>query len=190
MSWKTRVRKANAMLTATMLLLFMLHGVGNSFEIIGVGMPTSKLIARATLALAVVHAVAGVALTASDLAESRRNAAAGEPSTYVWRNARYWAVRVSGLTIAVLIGFHMATFLQVGGGAYRLRVFDVPQLVQSVLLVLALAVHVLANARPLMVSLGIPAPHARAIDVGLVVAALMVLMAAAFVAYYLRWAVV
>ena len=189
MRWQARVRQANAIVAATMLVLFMLHGVGNAFEIIGVGMPTSKAIAHATLALAIVHAIAGVALTVSDLAGARHTES-DSPNRYVWRNARYWAVRVSGLAIAVLIGFHMITFLQVGSGAYRLRTFDAPQLVQSLLLVASLAIHILANARPLMVSLGIPTPHARALDIVLVVAALLVLMAAAFVVYYLRWVVV
>lgn len=203
MKWQARVRQANAIVAAAMMLLFMLHGVGNSFEIIGVGMPTSKAIAHTTLTLAVVHAVAGVALTVSDLSNARRSGdgsgkgndnnkdkTSAAPNHYVGRNARYWAVRASGLAVAVLIALHMVTFLQVGGSAYRLRAFDVPQLVQSLLLVAALAVHILANTRPLMVSLGIPTPHARALDIILVVAALLVLMAAAFVAYYLRWVVV
>ena len=197
MSWQARVRKANAIVSAVMLLLFMLHGVGNAFEIIGVGTPTSKAIAYGALLLATVHAVAGVALSVSDIASARHTGEAGQAkqrakqSHYVWRNARYWAVRVSGLSIAVLIGFHMLTFLQLGGtGAYRVREFDVPQLVQSLLLVVALAIHILANARPLMVSLGVPVPHARALDMILVVAALLVLMAVAFVVYYLRWVVV
>ena len=207
MSWQAHIRPANGVLSAVLLTCFMLHGVGNAFQIMGVGSPTSKALAFVTLLLAIVHGVAGIALTIADLLSqsARRGPATGErppshddqrdfgpkPKAYALRNARFWAVRASGLAVAALIAFHMATFLQVGGGgAYRLRLFGEAQLVQSVLLVAALAVHVLANARPLMVSLGVLPPRMRAWDLCLVAAAMLVLMAVGFVVYYLRWSVV
>ncbi len=56
-------------------------------------------------------------------------------------------------------------------------------------LVLSIALHVLANARPLSVSLGIGAPRARAADLVLVLSVLLLLMALAFVVYFIRWSV-
>ena len=181
-----RLRQINAVLGVLMLGLFVLHGVGNSFELVGAGLPTSKQLARAVATLAIVHGVIGVILTVHTLRAQRDKGVA-----YVWRNARFWAVRASGLAIAVFVALHMATFLQVGGaGAYRLREFGTLQLVSNLGLVASMAVHVVCNARPLAVALGMAAPRSRAADVALVFSLLLLLMGAAFVVYFLRWSVV
>ena len=181
-----RLRQANAVISAVMMVLFLLHGVGNAFELIGVGMPTSKLIARAVLVLAAAHAVIGVALT---IATVRAQREAG--TSYVGLNSRFWAVRASGVAIALFLVFHMLTFLQTSaGGPYRLRSFQGFELATGIGLVVSLAVHVLANMRPFMVSLGVGAPRARAMDVVLVLSVALLLMAVAFVVYFVRWSVV
>lgn len=181
-----RLRAANAVLSVVMLLLFMLHGVGNSFEMVGLGMPTAKVFAYAVVALAVAHAVLGVVITVHTMRAQRE---AGV--SYPLLNARFWAVRASGVAIAVFVALHMVVFLQAGGGGpYRLREFGTLELVANVCLVVAIAVHVIANARPWMVSLGVPLPRARSVDLVLVASLLLLLMAVAFVVYFLRWSVV
>lgn len=179
------LRTLNALVATAMVALFVLHGVGNSFVLMGVGMPTSKALARAIVVLAVVHAALGVMLTATTLAAQREAGAA-----YVGLNARFWVARISGLAIAPLVAFHLLTFLQVGDGAYRLREFAELQLAANACLVLAIAIHVISNARPMLVGLGIGAPKARAVDLALALAVLLLIMGVAFVVYYLRWSVV
>ena len=181
-----RMRQANAVLSAVMLALFLLHGVGNAFELMLVGGPTSKGLAHALLALAVVHAALGVVLTVETVKAQRQ---AG--TSYVRLNSRFWAVRASGAAIAIFIAFHMMTFLQVSsGGPYRLREFGAFELATNVGLVLSMAIHVLANVRPLAVSLGIAAPRSRAADLALVLSMLLLLMAVSFVVYFVYWSVV
>lgn len=181
-----RMRQANAVLSAVMLALFLLHGVGNAFELMLVGGPTSKQLAHALLALAVVHAVLGVVLTVATVKAQRQ---AG--TSYVRLNSRFWAVRASGAAIAIFIAFHMMAFLQVNSdGPYRLREFGVFELATNVGLVLSMAVHVLTNVRPLAVSLGIGAPRSRAADLALVLSVLLLFMAVAFVVYFVYWSVV
>jgi len=180
-----RMRQANAILSAVMLALFLFHGVGNAFELLLVGGPTSKYLARALLTLALVHAVLGVVLTVATVKVQRQ---AG--TSYVRLNSRFWAVRASGVAIAVFIAFHMMTFLQVSDGPYRLREFGAFELATNVGLVLSMAVHVLTNVRPLAVSLGIGAPRSRAADLALVLSVLLLFMAVAFVVYFVYWSVV
>lgn len=180
-----RLRMVNAVVAAVMLVLFVLHGVGNSFELFGVGLPTSKVLARAVAALAVVHAILGVVLTGATVCAQRK---AGV--SYVRLNKRFWAVRASGVALAVFIIFHMMVFLQVGGGAYRLKEFGGFELATNVGLVLCMAVHVLCSARPLAISLGLNAPRSRAADLMFVISLVLLCTAAAFVVYYLRWSVV
>lgn len=179
------LRAANAVISALMLALLLVHGVGNSFQMIGVGTPLSKALSHTLLACTVVHAAIGCVLTADTLKAQRE---AGV--SYVGHNKRFWAVRLSGLAIALLVAAHALIFLRPAGDVVRLAPFQLPQLVVSLLLVVALVVHVLCNMEPLMVSLGVAVPRERAADLALVSAALLVLMGVAFVIYFLRWSVI
>ncbi len=179
------LRAFNAVLSALMLALFLLHGVGNAFQLIGWGMPTSRTLAHVVVILAIVHAVLGAILTVQTVRAQREAAV-----SYVRLNSRFWAVRASGLAIAIFIVFHMLTFLQTSsGGPFRLNEFGTFEFTTNMGLVLSIALHVLANARPLLVSLGIGAPRARAADLVLVFSVLLLLMAVGFVVYFIRWSV-
>lgn len=184
MSDRSRLRAVNAALSAAMMALFLVHGVGNVFQMMGVGTPLSKALSWTLVALCVAHAAIGVVLTADTLRAQRQAGVA-----YLARNLRFWIVRASGLALALLILAHVAIFLK-SSGVVRLNPFQMPQLLLSLALVSSLALHVLANMLPLMVHLGIPAPSDRALDLVLVLAVLLVLMAVGFVVYFLRWSVI
>ena len=184
-SGRDKLRAANAIVAALMLALFLLHGVANSFQLVGIGTAPSKAISHTLLALCVAHAAIGVALTVDTL-RAQREAGASYPRA----NARFWAVRVTGLLVAVLIALHVVFFWRSSGGPVRLAFFGDAQLVASVLLVACIGVHALLSARPLMVALGIGAPGERAADLAIALVVLLAAMVAAFVVYYLRWSVV
>ena len=181
----SRLRQANAVVSALMLSLFLLHAVGNSFQLIGEGRPLSEGLSHVLLALVMAHVVIGALLTVCTLRAQR---AAGV--AYPGLNRRFWAVRISGLLIALLIGVHLLIFWRTSAGPVRLALFAEPQLVASVLLVLAIAVHALCSAEPLLIALGVREPRLRAADMALALALLLAFMVLAFVMYYLRWAVV
>ena len=185
MRGRDRLRVVNAVVSTLMMALFLFHGVGNTFQMIGVGTPLSKALSWALVALCAVHAMIGIVLTVDTMRAQRE---AG--TSYPMLNKRFWIVRASGFAIAALMVVHVAIFLKPAGDVVRLSFFGMCQLVLSLLLVLALAIHVLANMEPLMVSLGIPLPGARAADLVLALAVMLVLMAVGFVVYYLRWSVV
>ena len=177
-----RVRQANAIISAVMLVLFLVHGVGNSFALMGMAMPLGKGLAHVILTLAVVHAVLGVILTVATFSAQRE---AGV--SYVGLNSRFWAVRISGLAIAPLVALHMLTFMLKGDGPYGMRAYAELEVAANVCLVLAVAIHVIANTRPMLVSLGIGAPKAFTDNIMLVLSVLLLLMGVAFVVFYLTW---
>ena len=177
------LRAINAVVSVAMLGLFVLHGVGNAFQMMGVGTPLSKAISYALVACVLVHIL--MVLTADTLRAQRLAGVA-----YPAHNKRFWAVRLSGFAVALLIVAHVLQFWRPDGGVVRLAPFLEPQLVVSILMVAAIAVHVLANVEPLMVSLGVGRPRERARDLLLVFAVALLLMAAGFVVYYLRWSVI
>ena len=181
---RSRLRAVNAVISAAMMALFLVHGVGNAFQMMGVGTPLSKALSWTLVGLCVAHAIIGVVLTADTL-RAQQQAGVSYPS----HNLRFWIVRVSGLAVGLLVLAHVVLFLK-PSGVVRLNPFQMPQLLLSLALVASLALHVLANMLPLMVHLGIPAPSDRALDLVLVVAALLALMAVGFVVYFVRWSVV
>lgn len=179
------VKALNAFLAAALLVLFGFHGVGNAFQLFGVGSVVPGFLAWMLLIIACLHAVVGVCLTVATFREQRR------ANVAYWRlNRRFWAVRASGLAIAVLVICHVVVFGQFGGGPFRLSYFGPVQLALNLLFVLSLAVHALANAHPLMISLGVSQPRARAADLGVVVSLLCLFMACAFAVYLIRWSVI
>ena len=87
----------------------------------------------------------------------------------------------------VLLGFHFAAFGDSSRAVYRLQYFGSAKLAAQLLLTAALAVHVLSNVKPMLISFGIRALRPRAGDLLLVLSVLLLVFAGAFIVYYLRW---
>lgn len=164
------------------LALFLLHAILGSFQMLGIGNTVLKTTAWATMGLIAVHAVIGVKLTADTLRVQQKAGVA-----YLKENQVFWARRISGFVIMILIFFHLTTFGYTTNGAYRLRWFDAGKLVTQLLLVAAVAAHVTANVKPMMISLGIKSLKQWVGDILFVLSVLLLFMAAAFIVYYLRW---
>ena len=186
MKGSASLKAVNAVVSVLMIVLLALHGLGNALQLFGFGSIVPSVISWALVLLAALHFAMGIALTVSTLSTQKRAGAA------YWRqNKRFWTVRASGLAIVVFIICHVLLFARFDPDApVRLAYFGPLQLAASLLLVASLLVHVLANLQPLMISLGVPAPPARAVDVSVVVALLLLATAIAFVVYFLRWSVV
>lgn len=178
------MKRINAVMAAALLLLLAVHGLGNSLQLFGVGSVVPGVIGWALAVIAVLHFVVGLVLTIDTF---RAQKAAG--AAYLGLNKRFWTVRFSGFAIAVFAVFHALTFAQFGNGALRLAFFGPIQLAASLMLVVSLAVHVLANLQPLMISLGVPSPKGRAEDLAVVFTVLLLATGIAFVVYFLRWSV-
>lgn len=179
------VRLANAVVAVAMVVLLAVHGVGNALQLVGIGTPTQVVLGWALLVIACLHVLFGIVLTAETL---RAQKSAGV--SYPGLNKRFWVARISGLAIAVFVIAHVIQFMQVGDGPVRLAYFGSMQLACQILLVVSVVVHVAANAKPLMISLGVPRPGGRALDLALVVSAIMLIAGIAFVVYFCRWSVI
>ena len=176
------MRKWNAILTAAILLLFLVHAVLGGFQLLGVGSTAVKIIAWICVGLIAVHTVIGAKLTADTL-RVRKKTGVG----YFRENTLFWARRVSGFAVMVLLAFHLTAFGDNSGAQYRLAWFDTGKLITQILLVAAIALHVLSNVRPMLISFGIRSLKERAGDILVILSAVMLFLAAAFIVYYLRW---
>ena len=178
------LRRVNALVSAAIVILFVVHALLNGFQLIGVGSVTPWYLACALLVLVCVHAVAGIVLTVSTL-RAQRSAGASYPGA----NKRFWAVRVSGLALIVLVAAHLAVFLNTGV-VLRVSYFGGPQFAMHLLLVACVAVHMLCNLQPLLISLGVGAARERAADFAFVIALVLLVAVVAFAIYYVQWSVV
>ena len=176
------MRKWNAVLTAVILVLFLIHAILGSFQLLGTGSTAGKSIARAAEVLIWIHVLIGVKLTVDTLRIQHKTGA-----RYFRENALFWARRISGFAVMVLLVFHFGAFGDNSGPLYRLRVFDSAKLVAQLLLVLAIAVHVITNVKPALISFGIKSWKARTGEILAIISVLLLVMAAAFIVYYLRW---
>ena len=176
------MRKWNTILSLAALVLLLLHGVLESFHLIGTGGQITKLLPRAALTLLLLHAALGVKYTADSLLVWKKTGAG-----YFRENRLFLARRISGFLILVLLFFHVGAFGEVVDGVFHLHPFTGIKLAHHLLLAAALAVHVLTNLRPLLLSLGVNGRRRWVGDLLFVLTVLLLFMAAAFVIYFLHW---
>ena len=179
------MRKYNAICAAAIGILLGIHAVAGIFQMTGVisgGNTVMQVLAWIMGGLVLLHIVLGCILTAQTL---RGLQAAGKP--YFRENVQFWLRRISGLALVLLILYHVVIFTGESGEIFRLNLFAGAQLAGSLLLVLALFVHLASNMRPLLISFGIAGRRVYVRDILLILAIVCAVCAAAFLVYYFRW---
>ena len=176
------MRKINAVLSGGILILFVIHVVLGTFNLFGIGSVTTKEIAWAAVLLIVIHTIIGIILTAQSVRVWRKTGV-----SYFKENRLFWARRISGFLIMVLIFFHITAFSTTDDHGLRLPLFDEFRLITQILLVAAIAVHVITNVKPMLISFGIKKLRPKAGDIIFWLSVLMLAAAAGFIVYYIRW---
>lgn len=180
------MRKWNALLTAGILVLFLIHAVMGGFQLAGIlpgGNPVMHVLSWGMMALIFLHTLIGIVLTAQSLTALRKS---GAP--YFKENHLFWTRRISGFAVMFLILTHVLIFVgNRENGAYRLNAFGAVQLASQIMLAAALAVHVLTNIKPLMLALGAKGYREFVTDLLLILSVILLLSGAAFVIYFVRW---
>lgn len=176
------MRKFNAVLTALILILFILHSVFGAFLMLGMGSGALKTAAWVAAGLTVLHVIVGVKLTIDTLKVQKKTGAA-----YFKENRLFWARRISGLAVMVLLVFHFTAFGKTENGVYRLVPFDFIKMWVQILLAAALGTHIISNVRPMLISFGVKGIKEHIGEILFVLAVIILFAAAAFAVYYLRW---
>ena len=176
------MRKWNAILSAVIVALFLAHAILCTLLLLGADVVILKFLSHGLAGLIAVHTVIGVKLTVDALRVRKRTGAG-----YFRENALFWARRLSGFAVIVLIFFHMFAFTDTEDGVVHMLPFDTAKLAAELLFVLALAVHLISNIRPMLISFGIAPLKARVGEILLVLSLLLLIIVAAFIAYFLLW---
>ncbi len=179
------MKKANSIVTIAIMVLFVIHAVFGSLNLFGVSSTSLKPLAWVNIGLVVVHMTLSGILTSKALMAMKK---AGRG--YFKENRLFWARRISGFAIMIFIVFHITAFSSGGAptdGAVVLKWFTTGRFICQILLVLSIAVHVISNVKPVLISLGIKAFKERKADILFFVSIILVLCAVALLVYYLRW---
>ncbi len=176
------MRKFNAILTALIMVLFLLHAVFGAMELVGAGYNALKIAARVCFVLVVVHTVIGIKLTVDTLRVSRKTGV-----SYLRENRLFWARRISGLAVMILLCFHMFAFGKTTDGVFQLKPFTTVKLTAQILLVLSIALHVLTNIRPALIAFGARGLKRHTGDILIVLSIVLLVFITAFIIYYLHW---
>ncbi len=179
------MRRCNAAVSVVILILLAIHGVAGGFQLMGVfpgGNPWLKALSWTMIGFLCLHVLIGVYLTIESLIRWKRSG-----KGYFRENLVFWIRRISGFAMILFVVLHTLLFLGKSGEAYRLNLFAGPQLVMSILLLVCLAVHLVTNIKPLMLSLGARGAGRFVKDVLLLISVVLLFAAAAFIVYYFRW---
>lgn len=180
------MRKINAVLGIALTVLLLIHGISGAFQLLDViagGNTIRKVLSWLMAAVLFLHVIIGVILTIRTLKTEKKSKWVGYPA----ENRLFWLRRISGFSILVFAVYHVVLFTGPAGKVFRLSMFGAFQLAGSLLLVLSVAVHLLSNIRPLMISFGAVKSRKFLIDFLLVLSVVLLLFSFAFIVYYLRW---
>ena len=180
------VRKWNAVLSAAIVILLLVHMVAGAMQMTGMlqgGIAWLKVLARVMFCLIGLHMLIGIKLTADTLCLQKK---AG--TSYPKQNRLFRARRISGFALLALVASHLIALSgKMENGAFRLHEFGTAELVTQILLVVSLAVHILTNLTPMLIGLGIRSFRKFLPDLLLILSVLLLAAGAAFAVYFIRW---
>ena len=180
------MRKWNAILSGLILVLFLFHAIAGSLGLMSMnsgGGLFLSILPWILLGCIILHTIIGIKLTIDTLRACKKSGV-----SYFKENKLFWARRISGFAIFLLILFHVFLFMGHSvDGAYRLNYFGTAQLATQVLLVLSIAVHVLTNVKPSLIALGMKSLKKYALDILIALSVLFIFMGIAFFIYFMRW---
>ena len=182
------MRKANAIVTVLIMILFLIHMIWGGMELAGMtrgGSALFKDLSHTMILLIMIHIGIGIVTTVQTIRACRQSGV-----SYFRQNRLFWIRRISGLALMLFLICHIQIFRgTTASGAYRLNLFGATQLATQLLLAASLLVHLIGNISPLRIALGLEDRHGLRTDLLLVLSVLLFLAGAAFVVYFIRWSV-
>lgn len=176
------MRKLNVFLVIGIFVTFLLHGIMGSLQLAGANADALKTVARICAGFIGAHVAVTAVLTVETLRTMKETG-----TGYFKENRLFWARRISGLAVLIPLVMHLFIFRASDAEVYRLQAFTTGKLISQLLLVASIALHVLTNLKPMLISLGIRSLKESFVDALIIISAVLLMFAAAFAIYYSRW---
>lgn len=176
------MRKLNVVVSVALLVIFLIHGIMGSFQLLGVSASAGKTLAWIGAGLIVVHTVLSAVLTVRTIRSGK-----GSGKWYMKQNSLFWTRRISGVVLLVMAFSHVGLFGQMVGDEYILSEFTAGKMIIQILLIASLFIHIFVNVRPMLVSLGVLKYKERRIDLFLILSVLLLFFTVAVIIYFIGW---
>ena len=176
------MRKINGIIAVAVLIMFIVHGIFGALNMMDIAPIIVKILSHIMLTLICVHALISIQLTVKAV-----RTAAETHAPYLRKNYSFWARRLSGALILILVFFHMTAFGKVEGGVFRLYPFDINRLIVQMLFLLSVAVHIITNVKPALITFGVKRLKPKSGGILFFISAALLFMAAGFIIYFIRW---
>ena len=174
------MKRINNWLLWLIFPLLVIHGLWGSFLLLGFHVPIIKSVSYVLTLAVVLHGLIGLLMTRDAISIGLQT------GHWYWKeNARFWVIRLSGICIFVLLGFHACVYGKTVNGVFTLNEFTFLRMLSQLLFLLAILVHLVAAARPWLISLGIVNFGRRAWDCIVVSAILTAFFTFAVISYYI-----
>ncbi|MDR2782903.1 MAG: hypothetical protein LBB48_03530 [Treponema sp.] len=157
----------------------LIHGVIGGLTLLGLSRSMGKWIAWVGFGLIMLHVIFCTAFTVKAVKSGQISG-----KWYLRENALFWARRISGLCILVLVFFHFGLFGHMTAKGYVLYEFTTMRLAVQLLLGASLFTHIFINIRPLFISFGIPGYKKYKISVFFALSVFLLFCTTAVVCYY------
>lgn len=176
------MNKINRWLVLLMLPLLLIHGLAGSFTLAGISSLTLKPVSYALTLVVILHGLIGLFLSRDAI---RIGLQTGH---WYWKeNTRFWIVRLSGICIFILLGFHASAYTTTVNGVLFLREFTFLRMLSQLLFLAAILIHLLAAMRPWLIKLGVLKFRERTWDYIAVLTILTAFFTCSIVMYYIYW---
>ena len=176
------MRRLNNILSMAIVSLFVVHALFGALMMLGVCYVMLKPLSRALMAAVCAHALLGIAATASAVRGGARTGA-----WYLRENAAYWAKRLSGVLILLLLCYHPFTYTSTVNGAFHLNEFNVERLTMQLLLIVAIFAHLAVSVRPMLIARGVTDFRRWSVGLLLALGLAMLFFTATVVFYFVSW---
>lgn len=176
------MRKFNGILARVVVVLFLIHAMMGCFMLQGRSSVSCFPLTILLLFTVIAHAILGVIATIKSV---RSGGISGK--WYLKQNKVFWIKRVSGVSILLLLIFHMSVYVTSSNGVYFLKEFTWMSLVSQLLFVLAIFIHLYVSLEGMLIARGILDHKERKKDWLLVLSVFMLMIIITIIMYFVQW---
>lgn len=176
------MRKWNNILVHIIIALFMIHGLMGSLMLLGVSNISCAPLSWLLFILVVIHCVLGMCATFRSLKSGKVSG-----TWYLGKNSAFWAKRVSGIAILVLLVFHITAYTVRVDGRFFLREFTLWRMISQLLLIGSIFVHLGVSVKSMLIARGTIKWKEKTVDWLLVLSIMMLFFTVAVIGYFIQW---
>lgn len=176
------MRKWNNILARIIIILFLLHGLTGSLMLLGISTISFPLLAKILLAAVILHGLFGIVSTLPAVASGIKTG-----RWYFKQNAAFWTKRISGISIMLLLIFHIRMYTTSSEGRLFLNEFTMCRMLLQIMLILSIFIHLTVSIRSMLIVKGTIKFKEKAADCMLILSAMMLFFTVAVIIYYIQW---